>query len=332
VHIGAILTLAARSGNDADSAESSKGSNRRRKRFLTNVPDAKLEILGKSLLDRTVSRLGQVGIESTSVIPEGSNLTQLLPTRSNISNDFISAWEKSVADYVRQGIDTLLLLRTSTYSDLNFEDLLRFHNDRGSALTQVYAADSSLDVAVVNATLLRHTDGAYRKMLSSLIPEQERFYYDGYVNRLRKPQDFRRLIDDALAGDCNLRPVGTEVGPGIWFGQEAEVDDSCTIEGPAFIGAGTRIAACCSVSGGSAIERNCEVDCGTTVEESWILQETYVGLGLNVRRSIVSNQKMFHLDRKTEVAISDSRLIRATKSFSLSGAGASLLSKFQSAM
>ena len=326
MQIGAILTLAAANGNESDSA-GPNGGTRRRRRFLANVPDAKLDVLGKSLLDRTISRLREVGVESTSVIPEGSTLTQLLPTRSTISNEFITAWEKSVADYVRQGVDTLLLLRTNTYSDLDFEEVLRFHTDRGAMLTQAYAGDSSLDVAVVNASLLRDTDGAYRKTLSALIPEQERFYYDGYVNRLRKPQDFRRLIEDALVGNCKLRPIGTEVGSGIWFGPGAEVDDSCVISGPAFIGAGTHVAACCTLSDGTAIERNCEIDCGTAVEQSWILQGTYVGLGLNVRRSIVSNQKMFHMDRKTEVAISDPRLIRATKSIAFSGAA--FLNKFQ---
>ena len=225
--------------------------------------------------------------------------------------------------------DTLLLVRTGGYSDLAFEELLRFHGERGAALTQAYAADGSLDMAVVNTNFLRDVDGAYRKTLSGLISDQERFFYRGYVNRLCRPQDFHRLTEDALSGKCDLRPVGTEVGPGIWFGSGAEVDESCAIDGPAFVGAGTRIAACCNISGGSAIERDCEIDCGTTVEQSWILQETYVGLGLNVRRSIVSNQRMFHLDRKTEIAISDPRLIRATKSLPFARAGAALLNKLQ---
>jgi NDP-sugar pyrophosphorylase family protein len=321
--------LAARTGSEADSIEPSRGENRRRKRFLTNVPDAKLEILGKSLLDRNISRLREAGIESTSLIPESSALTQLLPTRSATSNDFISAWEKAVGEYVQQGVDTLVLLRTSTYTDLDYSELLSFHSERRAGLTQVYAADASVDVAVVNANLLRESDHAYRTTLSNLIPDQEHFYYHGYINRLRKPKDFRRLTEDSLSGKCSLRPVGTEVGEGIWFGDGAEVDDSCVISGPAFIGSNSRIAACVSITGGSAIERNCEIDCGTTVDQSWILQETYVGLGLTVRGSIVSNQKMFNLERKTELAINDARLIRATKPFSLYGAGSTLLNKLQ---
>jgi NDP-sugar pyrophosphorylase family protein len=329
VQIAAILTLAARTGSESDSTNSSRGESRRRKRFLTNVPDAKLEVLGKSLLDRNISRLREAGVESTGVIPEGSALTQLLPTRSNTSNDSISVWEKAIGEYVRQGVDTLLLLRTSTYIDLDYEELLRFHSERRAGLTQVYSADSSVDAAVVNANLLRESDSAYRTTLSDLIPDQEHFYYQGYINRLRKPQDFRRLTEDALTGKCNLCPVGTEVGDGIWFGDGVEVDETCLISGPAFIGAGTRIAACTSISGSSAVERNCEIDCSTAVDQSWILQETYVGLGLTVRGSIVSNQKMFNLDRKTELPINDPRLIRATKSFSLYGAGSMLLKKLQ---
>lgn len=329
MQIAAILTLAARTGSEPGSTDPSRNENRRRKRFLTNVPDAKLEVLGKSLLDRNISRLREAGVGSTSVIPEGSALTQLLPTRSASSNDFISVWEKAIGEYVRQGVDTVLLLRTSTYTDLDYEELLRFHCERRAGLTQVYGADSSVDVAVVDANLLRNADTAYRTSLSNLIPDQEHFYYQGYINRLRKPKDFRRLTEDGLTGKCNLRPVGTEVGDGIWFGAGVEVDDSCVISGPAFIGSATRMAACTSISGGTAVERNCEIDCGTTVDRSWILQETYVGLGLTVRGSIVSNQKMFNLDRRTELAINDPRLIRATKSFSLSGAGSMLLNKLQ---
>ena len=329
MQIAAILTLAARTGTEAGSTEPSRGGNRRRKRFLSNVPDAKLEVLGKSLLDRNISKLREAGVESSSVIPEGSALAQLLPTRSTTSSDFISVWEKAIGEYVRQGVDTVLLLRTSTYTDLDYEELLRFHSERRAGLTQVYGADSSVDVAVVDANLLRKADTAYRTTLSNLIPDQEHFYYQGYINRLRKPQDFRRLTEDALMGKCSLRPVGTQVGDGIWFGTGVEVDDSCVISGPAFIGSGTRMAACTSISGGSAVERNCEIDCGTTVDQSWILQETFVGLGLTVRGSIVSNQKMFNLDRKTELAINDPRLIRATKSFSLSGVGSMLLNKLQ---
>lgn len=322
MQIGAILTLAASSGNEADSRESLKDGSRRRRQFINNIPNARLELLGKSLADRTAAKLRQAGVETMTLVPEGPTLTQLLPARSFVSNDSVATWERAVSESVRQGIQTLLVLRMGGYNDLDFEELLRFHGEHGATLTQVYAPDGSLDIAVVDASSLRNVDGAYRKTLSGLIPQQERYFYEGYVNRLRKPQDFHQLTEDALSGRCDLRPAGTEAGEGIWFGAGAEVDDSCVIDGPVFVGAGTRVAACCTLSGGSVIERDCEIDCGTTVEQAWILQGTYVGLSLSVRRSIVSNQKMFHLDRKAEIAITDSRLIRATRSVAFVQSGA----------
>ena len=214
---------------------------------------------------------------------------------------------------MQQGAELLLLLRVSAYSDLDYCELLQFHRDKQSSLTQVYGPTGSLDVALVNATLLRNAKGVYRRILSTLIPEQQRFFYRGYINRLSKPQDFRKLVEDGLYRRCGLRPLGIETAHRVWCGPGAQVEPSAGVSGPAFIGAGSRIAACCNISGASSIERNCEIDCGTVVDQSCILQDAYVGVGLDVRHSIVSNKKLFHLDRNIEVGIADRRLIGTAK-------------------
>lgn len=321
MQIGSILTLAGTGESDVTLAEAPA---RRSRKFLTGVPDPRLDVLGKSLLDRAVDRMVAAGTKAPVVISEGGTATHVLPPRSMKSGNFIGAWENAVAEWVQQGVELLVLGRTSAYSDLDYEELVRFHKERKAPLTQVYAPDGPLDVAVVDAAYLRgsasNADSAYRKLLSGLIPEQERFFYRGYVNRLRKPTDFCKLIEDALHGRCELRAACTEVAPGVWYGTGAEVDDSCQVIGPAFIGAGTRIAACCTISGGSVIERNCEIDYGTTVEQAWVLPNTYVGVGLDVRRCIVGNNRMFHLDRKVEIGISDRHLIWQRKP-TLSGIG-----------
>src|SRR5262249_42468136 len=124
-------------------------------------------------------------------------------------------------------------------------------------------------------------------------------------------QDFYKLVDDALRGQCGLRPIATETRHRVWQGVDSEIDDSAVIAGPAFIGEGSRIGACCTVGAGSSIERDCEVDCGTVVEESWITANTYLGVALAVRRSIVGQSTLFHLDRNVEVEIGDHHLIGA---------------------
>jgi hypothetical protein len=325
MQIGAILML---SGAE-DSAYPSVLDCLRFKKHATSLLPATANILGRNLIERTIVRLRDAGIDSAITIPNSPAWEKLWPAGPLASDGSISAWKKAVARWDRQGADALVLLRPNFYSDLDFAELVRFHVERNAAMTQVYAAGGLADVAIVNMQILRDRCGQYPSARSQSLPRKELFYYRGYLNRLRKPADFARLVEDALFGRCRLRPLGTEVASGIWFGDGAEVDRSCVIASPSFIGKGTRIAVCGRVGPGSAIEDNCEIDAGTSVSESWILPGTYVGLGLNVRRSIVGPQRIFHLDRETEVAVSDRRLIGATQSLPLLKAAAGLRSRWQ---
>jgi NDP-sugar pyrophosphorylase family protein len=227
---------------------------------------------------------------------------------------FVSTWEEAVAGWIGQQAELLLLVQVGTYTDLDFAELVRFHLERGALVTEAYGRDGPLGVAVVSRGAMQG-DGSYRNALSRFVEHEQRFSYSGYVNRLRTPADFMQLVEDGLHRRSQLQPAGTEMAQGIWFGDGANVDPTCVIQGPAFVGSGTRLSSCCTVKPGSAIESGCDIDSGTTVDESWILPEIYVGVGLNVRRSIVSNGKMFHLDRQTEVTIIDRRLIGAARSF-----------------
>jgi len=311
VHIGAIVSLAEESQRDEVSF--GRRYTRNGHGFLTCAARARVEVLGRSLLERTISRLRRLPSASVRIVPEGPASSSLLPARSAKSDTFITAWENAVEQHIREGADQLLLLRISSYSDIDYEEFLDFHLRRGAALTQAYADIGALDLAVMDTEYLRGTETPYRKVLSTFITGQERFFYEGYVNPLNQPQDLRRLVEDGLAGRCGLRPVGSEISPGVWIAPGARVDPSVTIKGPAFIGAASRVAEGCSISGSSSIERDCEVDCGTSVNQTCILQGVYVGVALSLRRLVISPKKLFHLDRNVEVEIDDQRLIGATR-------------------
>jgi hypothetical protein len=311
VHIGAIVSLA--EDRQRDDTSFVRRYSRSGRGFLTGTSRAYLDILGQNLLERGTAKLRRLDSVSIRTISETPASTSLLPARSAKSTNFIIAWESAVAQHVREGAEHLLLMRIGSYSDLDYETFLRFHLQRGGALTQAYGPTGALDLALVDAECLRGTDAPYRKVLSAFISEQERFFYDGYLNPLNQPQDLRTLVEDGLAGRCGLRPVGNEVSPGVWLGAGAQVDQSVTVRGPAFIGAGSRVADGCSISGSSSIERDCEVDYGTNVDQSCVLQGVYVGVGLNVERSVVSPKRLFHLNRNVEVQIDDERLIGTKK-------------------
>jgi hypothetical protein len=327
VQIGAILTLAGERHSDVlFSGALFSGALFRRKleegRLLSSASRAQIDILGQNLRDRCIAKLASLGItgaDRIKVIQEGSASSSVLPARSAKPSPFINAWEDAVNGFVRQRVQLILLLRINGYADLDFEELIRFHLEEGGPITQTYAAGGSLDVAVVSTAALDRAEGSYRKLLSTFLPEQQRFFHDGYINRLNKPQDFRKLVEDGLTGQCELRPVGTEIAEDVWYGPGAHVDRTVLIHGPAFIGAESRIDAGCVITGASSIERGCHIDCGTTIDQSWLLQGAYVGVGLHVRRSIVSRNGLFHLDRNLEIPVTDRRLIGANSTSFLSG-------------
>jgi hypothetical protein len=322
VQIGAILTLVGERHPDATFSSALFRRKLEEGRLLSSASRAQINILGQNLRDRCIAKLTSLGIIRSGrikVIQEGAASSSVLPARSAKPSAFINAWEEAVNEFVRERARLILLLRVNGYADLDFEELIRFHLDQGGPLTQAYGPDGSLDVAVVSTAALDRVEGSYRKLLSTFLPEQQRFFHDGYINRLNKPQDFRKLVEDGLTGQCEVRPVGTEIAEGLWCGSGAYVDGTVMIHGPAFIGAESRIGAGCVITGVSSIERGCHVDCGTTIEQSWLLQGAYVGVGLHVRRSIVGRNRLFHLDRNLEIAVTDRRLIRANSTSFLSG-------------
>lgn len=285
-----------------------------RKTPATNRSFANVDVLGASLLDRTLAKVGALSTLPPKVLSGRNVPDQVLPLRATRSGSFMDSWEKAIAEYVAAGVETILLVRVGTYADVNYGELIDFHHETNSPLSQVYCGETSLDIAVVNAVLLRHTEDRVRRALSHFIPQQKRFRYQGYVNRLRSHEELHQLLEDGLCGHCQLQPVGVEVRPGVWCGKGTVIDSTVSIEGPAFVGARSKVASGCRISGMSSIESDCEVDCGTVIDSSLVLRGTYVGMALDVRNSIVGNGKIFNLDRSVEVSISDACLIgRNTK-------------------
>jgi hypothetical protein len=315
VQIGAIVTVSEPERNQTDSSQSPREL--APSRGLPRDP-ASTSILGHNLLDLMKRKFDRAGVGRPSIVRQGAGPTGFPFPRASNSEDSVLPWEEAAADWIGQQAELLIFVRAGTYTDLDFSDLIRFHLERGALLTEAYGKDGPLGVAIASREAMRG-DGSYTQALSRFVGRGQRFSYSGYVNRLETPEDFMQLIADGLDRRLKLEPAGTEITQRIWFGDDADVDPTCVIRGPAFVGSGTRVNSCSTVKSGSAIESGCHIDSGTTVDGSWILPETYVGVGLHVRRSIVTNGKMFHLDRQTEVTIIDRRLIGAARSSPLLG-------------
>src|SRR6266550_2219031 len=215
VNIGVIVTIAGPAHTESDGV---KGSPRKRiekakatSQLLMGSPAASCDVLGQSITDRVVARLRSFGAQRISIISEGK-LAACTATSANASlyragstPGFWPAWDSVVSDYLNHGMETLLLVRLGPYVELDLPDLLRFHRETSSPLTQVYNRQTALDLVMVDAARLRDGVGSFRSRFSALIPQRQRYAFPGYTNPLAAPADFRRLVKDALFGRCGIR-------------------------------------------------------------------------------------------------------------------------------
>jgi len=274
---------------------------------------ATVEVLGRSVLARLAEELRRAGVEEISTFEsivdrQGSSAPRETWSRAN------EQWMTCR----QSGAEATLIIRVGAYVEWDFRDALLFHSAHGRPITRAFDREEPLDLWIVDlAQVNEETD------LLAVLGEAEpaRYVVRGYVNRLEHPKDLRRLVVDALTSRCGLRPQGTEVRPGIWLDEGAEVDRDARLVAPAFIGRGSVIEEQCLITRCSSVESNCQIDYGTVVEDSSILPNTYVGIGLDLSHSIVDGSDLMNLEREVSLEIADpcvirqNRLPRQTKNF-----------------
>jgi carbonic anhydrase/acetyltransferase-like protein (isoleucine patch superfamily) len=200
----------------------------------------------------------------------------------------------TLAQFVRQGVERLLLIKLKSYAEMDLADLLRFHSDRGNPITEAQDARGELGVCLLDQIALHSaTDeqAAYRTTDSGQTPYQ----FNGYAKRILSATERQELVGDGLTGACAMKPLGTQIRDKVWVGEGVKIAPSARIIGPVYIGARTTIGAGATVGPFTSVEHDCVIDCGTTVEQSTILPNSYLAPGLLIRNSQVDGGHLENL-------------------------------------
>ncbi len=282
----------------------------------SNLPLACVEVLGRSALDRQISDLRKIGIDAVVLLADRSLLSVQteLEQATNVPFTWVDDVSVSAAQQLAackvSGFGTVVLIRANGYAELDFQDVMQFHREEAEGLTRVISSEGPIDIWAIDTAIV--TDA---NPLSDLLrsPEGARYWCRGYVNRLQNGKDLRRLVADSFNGSCRLRPEGQEVRPGVWIAEGADVHRGARIVTPAYIGRGSKVQEQCLVTRCSNIESNCRVDYGTVIEDSTILPNTYVGIGLDISHCVVNGSHLLNLERDVRLEISDPGVVRANK-------------------
>jgi carbonic anhydrase/acetyltransferase-like protein (isoleucine patch superfamily) len=236
--------------------------------------------VGKTVVERWIDRVRQLGVGIVSVVDRDEQS----PAR--------------ITDWVKEGVDQILLILSGSYAEIDFADLIQFHHHGRNRITRVFDKKGPLGISLLNrGAVLKN---GVRCGLDETV-KSSRYNFLGYVSRLSSTMAYRQLVEDALDGRCGIQPAGHQADEKIWIDPTARVDASANIQGPCYIGAHTRIHAGVVVTGYSSIEQNCEIDMGTTLDHACILPNTYLAPGLHVRNSVVDGTRLEHLDKGVTV-------------------------------
>lgn len=289
-----------------------------------DTPVYLVDVLGKSVLQRTVENFAKLGFGEVVLVAEktlaGSRLLRERSAGARIeSAEPAQLWRtaEQLFEQVAEDATHILIVRLNAYLELNWEELLQHHRTHANKVTRV-ATDAGteqnfLDVCLVNSS--RRNDAAFflrsemKQSRTTCAPYVVGRMEAEYVNLLQHEADLRKLASDALHRNCNMQPAGTELRPGIWAATDSQIDKRARLVAPVFIGSRARICPGAVVTRGSSIERHTVIGNKTVVENGTVLPYTNLGPGLDVSHSLVGERHVFNLQRNVCTPIQDPKLV-----------------------
>lgn len=240
---------------------------------------SRLPILGNDVLQSWTERVRKLGVQSLWLA----------------SGAGVQAATSALAEFARQGIERLLVIELKSYAEMDLADLVRFHCERRSPVTEAHDAGGQLGVRLLDRPALRASGEKHESSCPPTDSVQTPYQFSGYSKRILSARERQELVADGLTGACAMRPLGTQIREQVWIGEDVKVATSARILGPTYIGARTVIRAGATIGPFASVERDCVVDCGTTVERSTVLPDTYLAPGLLIRNGLVDGGHLEHL-------------------------------------
>jgi hypothetical protein len=318
VDVGAIVIVEAQGWTDESPSQSKMAELSSATSFAGGTP-AFIDLLGRSLLEHTIDRLLTAHVKFTSLIVHPDVAASIPVFRCPMGNltmrvadDPWAAVAQILESYWRTGCDCAVVVKPTAYIEADLADLLDFHREGERMVTRASDREGSLDLWIMNCNPNEEVAGdslTAALLQPDLFPAS--YFVKEYVRRISHPEDFRQLVTDAFLERCSLHPIGEQRRPGIWADEDVEIGRGARIVGPAYLGARCKIGERAVITRFTNIERDCYIDYGTVIENSSVLPNTYVGIWLDVRHSIVQGNRLLNLERGVLVEISDSRLLRS---------------------
>ena len=291
---------------------------RKEQNALAVGPMACVEILGRSTLERTLQQLAAAEVEVITVLAAGDVDCERPAAPASVRLQFRrvpdvpAALAQTIRQYAEMGIAHTFVLSANVYAETDLLDFFYFHRGAGNAVTRPRDQEGPLNWWMVDCAKVGTSQSEHLLQAGEQIAPS--YFVAGYVRRMNHPEEIRRLATDALAARCALRPSGKEVRPGVWVDEGAYLDRRSRLVAPLYIGRNAKIGEDALITRSSSVERNCQVDYGTVIEDSSLLAHTHVGIWLDVRHAVATGNRIWSLEHEVLLEISDPAIMRSNLS------------------
>jgi hypothetical protein len=235
-------------------------------------------IVGRNLVQEWINRIRRVGVEVLSITHRTHSLGP-----------------DPALGLARNGVEQFLVISLQSYAEIDLLDFLRYHRERRSTATAAFNQDGPLGVEVLSRTSLTFNHAAAWNVPADNVRTSE-YRFDGYAKHLRSAKGYRDLVTDALSRQCALTPRGSQFGPATWVSENAKIGRGVRFDGPCFVGSDTILHEGVTLGPFTSVEDGCVIECGTMIEGSTVLPQTFLAAGLSVRRAVVDGSQLEQID------------------------------------
>jgi NDP-sugar pyrophosphorylase family protein len=282
---------------------------------FNSVPLALFDVLGRSVLLRTMDRLHEAGVAEISVLADCASLASCVgPEHGKVITAEIF-WEEALRDVRRLShqSEAVFVVRLGGWAELDYAALAAHHRRRNAAVTRACLQHGEpLDVFLVSSSARSEAAALLRGELRDERIAPVLYKSDVYANRLESAADLRHLVLDVFAGSSTIVPSGRQLRPGVWVGAGARIHRDARLLAPAFVGNCCNVHRGAVVTRGSSMEHDCELDCAAVLDNSSLLPNTRIGAGLDVEQAVVGLRHVYSLKHNVDVKVEDHRLVAAT--------------------
>jgi len=283
-----------------------------------------LPVINKPLISWQIEKLKMSGIDEILVITgqkipkelrDGKRWNTALQYRERLTPDMLSAWKNDT---------DLLIMQANRITNLDIVEFIRRHRENHSNCSAAHSVSANADICnplIIRASLIKEilaqntntaVDSFFLKTTAKTVASHI-FNFDFDIYLLKSYSDYWQLHKNLLAENPEtLSLSGFPLNSNMWIDVDTRVHSDVSVEGIAIIGKNSRLHKEVKLQGFVIIGDDVVIDSRTQIENSVIMNNTYIGSDILIKDSVVKQNFLYQTNKNLGMHIEEEFIIGRT--------------------